>query len=368
MGQTENPPVAAPVTWGSLDVEEKYVGWESSSPLSYPDNGSEFLTPLTLSVFPWNGGRIYAQSEYAVGSYTDSLNGTETISLNDLSDTVVGLETEFKSFSLPSLLNVGFNLPTGDSSWETQQSNSIVPTEFIDSDYRGRGFGMSLLYGLSFPAGKEQYGAAVGYLYSGAFNPYYGQSQQLKLGDSVFISLNHASDHGDGQSDVVRVSAFYFLPTQQDGTNLLQLGPNLNASYGWSNPKAFSFEAGTQCFLPAQQAVNGQLSGPSQELYGPRFYFNPSYVFGDFTLAGQAKYILSNGFSPGDNSGLYDGGGWLVGLEPSLLVKLDARSGLKFSAGYEYVFWQDGDNDSSGNRVNVEYGHWSFGTDYEVTL
>ncbi len=347
-------------TWGALDIGLQGVGWQSNSPL--PDNGSEFLTPLTFSVIPWTGGQIFAQTEFAAGSYTDSLLGTpETLHLSHFSDTVLGFETNFKSFNLPSLLSAGINIPTGNPAWETQQTNSIVPTEFIDSDYRGRGFGVNLLYGLSFQAGSEQFGAAAGYMYTGAFSPYYGQTSQLKLGDSAFLSLNHISDHGAGQSDVIRLSAFYFLPTSQDNSHLLTMGPNLNASYGWSNPKAFSFEAGIQYFLKTQQVTgsNGSL--------GTRFYLTPSYAFGDLILSARGKYILANDYPTSDIAN-YDGGGFLVGLEPSYVFKLDAASKLLFSAGYDYVVWRNAAPDQSFNRVDVDYGHWTFGTHYEVNL
>ncbi|HTC19376.1 MAG TPA: hypothetical protein VK859_00915, partial [bacterium] len=304
--------------------------------------------------------KIYAQTEYASGNYTDSQDGTETLHLSHFSDTVLGFETNLKSFNLPSLLSLGINLPTGNSTWETAQTYSIVPTEFIDTDYRGRGFGMDILYGLSFQAGAEQYGVAAGYMYTGAFNPYSGQDIGLKLGDSAFLSLNHMADHGEGQSDVIRLSAFYFLPTLQDGSRELTMGPNFNASYGWSNPKAFSCEAGVQYFMQTQQVTgsNGSL--------GTRFYLTPSYVFGDITLSARAKYILANDYPTNDV--FYDGGGFLLGLEPSYLLKLDTSSKLRFSAGYDYVVWQNAAPDLQSNRVNLDYGHWTFATHYEVSL
>ncbi len=354
--QTTNP--QAP--WGSIDIGAKGVGWESNSP--NPDNGWEFLTPLTLSVIPWQGGKIYGQTEYAAGSYTDSVAGTETLNLSHLSDTVLGFETNFKSFNMPSLLSLGINIPTGNSAWELEQSKSIIPVEFIDTDYRGRGFGTSLLYGLSFQAGSDQYGAAAGYMYTGAFNPYYGQvgaTEQLKLGDSAFLSLNRAVDHGGGQNDIIRLSAFYFLPTMVNGSSYLTMGPNLNASYGWSNPKAFSFEAGVQYFMTTQQSI-----GPNGAL-GTRFYFNPSYAIGDLVISAQSKYILANDYPAGP---YYDGGGLLLGLEPSYRLKLDSSSALKFMAGYDFVLWRNADLDSQGGVVNLEYGHWTFETHYEVNL
>ncbi len=350
---------SAPTPVGKIDVGAEYVGWGTNNTGS---TGSEILVPLTLSAIPWGGAKIYAQTEFANGSYSDSVVAPETINLSNLSDTVLGFETNFNSFSVPSILNVGLNIPTGDPTWEFKQTNSIVPTYFIDSDYRGRGLGLSCLYGISMSAGSEQYGLAAGYLYSGAFNPGYSsaEAEQLKLGDSAFLSMNRVADRGNGQTDVIRLSVFYFLDTQINGSNLLQMGPNLNASYGWQNPKALSFEVGGQYFFPAQQA------GQSVNLLGSRFYATPSYAFGDFTITGQFKYVLSNGYSSSD-IGQYVGGGWLAGLEPSYKFQLDKSSSLRVSASYDYVH-ATGGGLFDGSVVDVDYGHWTFGTHYEVNL
>ncbi len=364
-------PEATPAkpAWGSVDLGAQYVGWDSNA----VPGGSEYLVPLTLSVFPWKDARIYGQTEFASGNYTGAESGYGTDNLSNLTDSVIGFETGFQSFSLPSLVNIGINLPTGDPTWETKQTGSIIPTEFIDSDYRGRGFGLSFLYGLSFQSGSEQYGIAAGYLYSGAFNPSYGEgvpAENLKLGDSTFLSVNHVSDLGEGQSNIIRLSAFYFLPTQLNNSNLLQMGPNVNASFAWNNPKALSFEAGGQYFLPTQNVnpSTGELSLEPNNSLAPRFYFYPSYAIGDLTIAARAKYVLANGYPTTDLVN-YDGGGWVLGLGPTLKLKLDSSSSLRISAGYDYVVWSNvPTNIASLGRVNLDYDHWTFGTHYEVSL
>jgi hypothetical protein len=282
---------------------------------------------------------------------------------------VAGFEASFNSFNLPSILNVGFNLPTGDPSWETRQTNSMIPTEFIDSRYRGRGFGMSAFYGFSIPAGKEQYALALGYMYSGAFNPNYGlgaQAEQLKLGDAMFLSLNRVVDQGSGQSGILRLTAFYFLPTLQDGQNLLQMGPNVNAYYTWSNPKGFSLEMGGQYFFPNQQGVNGQLQTEPYNSYGPRFYLMPSLGLGSLSLVVRMKYILGNGYPQSDP--FYDGGGCLVGAGPSYLLSLDGVSTVKLTAGFDYVVAHNYAQDAALDRVDMDFTHWTIGTTYEVRL
>ena len=362
---------AAPI---KLELGAQYVGWDSTYSPSTPFNGSEVLVPLTLSADAFPGVKIYGQTEFAHGTYTDSANfNTETLNLTALSDTVLGFMGSFKSFSLPSIVNVGLNIPTGDPTWETKQGNSVIPTYLVDSDYRGRGWGLSAFYGLSLPAGNDQYGFAAGYLYSGAFNPFFdegGPAEQLKLGDSVFLALNRTTDRGKGQMDIIRLSGFYFLPTQLNGSDLMELGPAANVSYAWQNPKAFSFEVGAQYFFPLQQEFGGQLSQEPYNSFGPRLYLAPSYVWGNWTFVGGIKYVLANAY-PLDNpqySALYVGGGLLLGLEPSYKVSLDKASSLRFSASFSYVDVFNGAYDASGNRADVAYGRWTLGTHYEVNF
>ena len=121
---------------GQLDLGAQYVGWNSN--YVQPFNGWELWAPLSLSFKLDPGIGIYAQTEYGLGNYADSFGGnTETIQLNNFSDSVIGTEISFKSFSVPSILNIGINLPTGDQTWETKQIASSIPTDFINSRYRG---------------------------------------------------------------------------------------------------------------------------------------------------------------------------------------------------------------------------------------
>lgn len=358
----------SPVTAGQLSWGAEYVGWSSN--FSTPFNGWELWVPLSLNLKLDPALSLYGQSEFGNGNYTDSSNGTETIHLTNFSDTVVGGEYRFQSFSLPSMLNVGFNLPTGDSTWEAKQISADIPTEFLDSRYRGRGFGVNALYGLSFPSGSGEFGAAAGYLYSGAFNPSYGagvQASQLKVGDSVFISVNHVQSYTGDQKEIIRLSSFITLPTQNNGQNIYQLGPNFNASYSWVDPRSLSFEAGVQYWLAGQMPdANGNLIAEPHPYYGPRLYLAPSYSFGDFTLAGLVKYIFSNGYSTSD--GFYDGGGIRAGIDPSYRLKLDNSSDLKINASFDDILWMNGGYDANFNRTNVNYNLWVFGATYELKL
>jgi hypothetical protein len=353
------------VTRAQFSVGVQGDAWNSN--LSQPDHGWEVWTPLSVALEPLDFLKIYGQSEYGQGQYTDSLAGTETMTLSGFSDTVAGVEGDFKIFELPSVLRVDFNLPSGNPNWETKQSASIIPTEFIDSNYRGRGFGLSAFYGLSLPSNGAEYGFAVGYLYSGSFNPFYGQGvpSDTLLGDSLFLALNRFVDEGEGKSDVLRVSAFYFLPSWEYSQEQFQMGPNINASYAWSNPKALSMELGGQYFF-SPMSIQNQGSSTSFGSFGPRFNVAFSYAFGNLNLAGRAKYILPNGES--QDSVLFDGGGLLYGFEPSLRVPLDTQSSLKFTLALDTVDAFGAGLDSAGSRVDVQYLYGVLGTTYEVHL
>ena len=373
--------MGTPAFAGQLILGGQFDAWNATntvnpdgSPAPHNFEGWELWAPLSLSFNVGGGLGFYGQTEYGNGAYTDTTNGiTNTQYLNHLSDSLAGAELNFKSFNVPSVFNIGFNIPTGDPSWEQKQIASSVPTQFIASRYRGRGFGVSAMYALAFQAGGAQIGAAVGYLFSGGYNPNFGTSSpvaDLNLGDSIFLSFNHVQPFSDNQSQVIRLSGLLSTNTQIDGQNVFQMGPNLNASYSWKNPMAFSFDLGVQYFLPGQRQINGgPFAAESQGSYGTRFYLTPSYVLGDFILAAQAKYILPNGYAQNDPSNLYNGGGYLLGVEPSYRLNLDEVSALKFTAGFDFINAQNlGLTLGGSGRADIFYNNWTFGTSYEIKL
>jgi len=358
---------------GELSLGGQFNTWNALNTGNAPYSGWELWAPLSLSFKVDSGLGFYGQTEYGSGRYTDSHNGTNTQNLTNFSDSVVGTELNFKLFNVPSVLNVGVNIPTGDPGWEQKQIAASIPTEFVNSRYRGRGFGISAMYALAFPAGGAQIGAAAGYLYSGTYNPNFGtgaSAADLKLGDTVFLSFNHVQPFSGNQSQIIRLSGLYSLTTQIDGQNVLRMGPNLNASYSWRNPAAFSFDLGVQYFLPGQRQFGTVFTDEKQSYYGARFYLTPSYAIGDFVLAAQAKYILPNGYPESDFSdGLYNGGGYLLGVEPTYNLKLDDSSAFKFYAGFDYILAQNGaTNTLDGSLANISYNNWTFGTAYELKL
>ena len=364
-------PVSA-MAEGELGLGVQGDVWNSN--YVQPANGFDILVPLSLSYKVSPVVNLYGQTEFASGSYTDSstVPGTETINLNNISDTVLGGEVHFKSGSLPSIMNIGINLPTGDPTWETKEIASSIPTEFVDSRYRGRGLGLSVLYGISLPEGKGEYGVAGGFLYSGAFNPSYGltagPSNALNLGDAVFLALNHVQPHSEDENEIIRLSIYQSFPSAQNGQNVFELGTNFNASYNWSNPNAFSFEVGAQVYLPSER-VNGlgYLVKESSNSYAPRFYVTPSYAFGDFVLETQAKYIMQNDYSPGGQ--YYDGGGWLLSVTPSYRFKLDADTSFKLLASFTDVYALNlGTANGNANAANVNFNLWTISTSYEMKL
>lgn len=347
---------------GQLDLGAQYQSWSTNS--GAPWNGSEFLVPLTLSIDPAKDFNLYAQGEFASGQYTDPINGTQNLS--NFSDTVVGGKIGFNSFSVPSFVDIGVNIPTGNQAWETETQQANIPAEFVDYRYVAKGFGLSGIYGFALPAGATEYGVGLGYFYSGALNPYSNSVDNLKLGDSMFLSVNQVTQFSSHQVQAITASAYYFLPTLQDSQDYLWMGPNFNLSYSWTNPAAFSFEAGVQYFLPAQTAVNGQWVAEAHNSLGARFYLDPSWAFGDLLLTGRVKYVLANGYSSSDL--LYDGGGFLLGIEPSYKIKLDKESALRVSASYDYINADGYGTDSLGNRVDVLFNRWTVGADYEIKL
>jgi hypothetical protein len=295
-------------------------------------------------------------------------NGTYTLS--NLSDTVLGGELTFKTFSLKSIFNAAVNFPTGDTTWNTKEQSSIPPTQFIDSRYSGRGWGASGFYGISLPDGRGEFSAGVGYLYSGAFNPSYGNVttvNSLSLGSAVFLALNRVMPFKNDENEIIRFSVYQSFPSVENGQNYYQLGTNFNGSYNWSNPKALSFEVGAQYYLPSAWATNdGPLVTESLNSNGPRVYADSTYVFDDFSITGQVKYIFQNNYTPGN--AYYNGGGFLAGVGPAYRLKTGEDSALKFSAELDDVYANNYGVDANGNLTNVNFLFWTLTTGYEMKL
>jgi len=354
---------------GRLDLGLEYQGWSSNYQLSY--SGWEILVPFSLSYEVAKGIKLYGVTEYASGHYTDQFISGQETALNNLSDTVLGADIHFNSFSLPALLNVAVNLPTGEPSWEAKQQNGGLPPQFVDSRYRGRGFGVNAVYGLSFPTGNGEIGATAGYMYSAAFNPNYDLmpfTGPLKLSDSLFLAFNHYLPFKSGEFQVIRLSGYYSMATQENGVDSFQMGPNLNASYSWNDPAAFSFELGGQYYFSSKrpETAGGPLVTESQVYYAPRLYLAPSYSFGQFNLGGMVKYILANGY--GINDSLYNGGGLLLSLRPGLNLPLDGISSLRISGSFGEIIAHNEGWDASFNRADAYYYRWTLGTNYEIKI
>ncbi len=371
-----------PANAGQLTLGFIYDGWNSNyltPQTALPTNeGSEIWVPVALSLNLDKGFQVYGQGMFASGSYTyppDQSGANTTLDLTNLTDTVVGGEIQFKSFGLSSLLNISLNLPTGDTTWEAKQIVAIIPTEFLDYRYRGRGFGVNALYGISLPAGKDSFGAGIGYLHSGPFDTMEGDSaSELQLGDTLFLALNYVQPGKGGYKEVARLSCYYSLTTQIDGIDDFQMGTILNASYGWVNPQGLSVDAGAQYFFPSQRLnSNNTLAGEPFNSYAPRLYLVPSYSLGDVKLTAQAKYVFANGypdtFSSSGVDPLYFGGGWVLGIGPSWKLALDDKSSLNFFGAYDYIIQNNANIDSTGSSlVNATYNYWTLGTNYQIEL
>ena len=284
---------------GQISLGFAYDGWNSDYKTTSGLNtvyGSELWVPLSLNLNLAKGVQAYGQGLFGNGTYTyppDNTGTNANVNLTNLADSVIGTEIQFNSFGYASLLNVSFNLPTGDSTWENKQTNAIIPTEFMDYRYRGRAFGFDMLYALSIPAGKNSLGLGGGFTYSNAFTD--SPLESVQLGDTAFLVLNFVQPGMNGYKEIARLSGYYSLTTQIDGTDDFQLGTNLNASYSWFNPNGLSLDTGVMYFFPCRRLdENNQLVTEADNYYAPRLYAAPSFSVGEIKIAAQVKYVFQN--------------------------------------------------------------------------
>ena len=366
------------ITWvqadprGQASLGAQYHGWSADTVL--PFNGAEFLAPLyvTYSLDPnwWLSG----STALATGNYTDSVAGKQTQDLTALTASTVTSDFYFKAFGLPNLFECSLTMPTGDPAWENKQVAASVPTLFLNTRYFSEGWNVSALYGLSFPntQGNVEWGASLGYSYAGPYDPNFAYltGVQLKMGDSLFLAVNRTEAFEGNKSSALRLAAMAFLPTQMNGANDFQLGPNLSLSYNFYDPKGFSWGFSAQTYSLADRYyynASGQVTY-GQEIYGSsgfRLALTPSYSWGDFSLGAQLQAVMVNGYPPRDYTGLYNGGGYTLGLTPSYLVGLDASSDLRLTGGYDFIIAHNAANDFDSD---VTYHHWTLGASYEIKI
>jgi len=345
-------PAATPATIGTLTLGS-YLGlWSVNYAL--PTNGTEIMFPMSASVNVSSDVVISGSTNYLMGFY--QYLGADTLSLGNFSDSSLSAQFGFKTMDLDTIVSETFNVPTGNPSWSAQSASSDLPSALVDARYSAANFSFSTVYGISVPVDAAKCSLGVGYVFNANYNSNAGlplDPVDVQPGNSLFFNLNRVSPTGDGQSDTFQTSVYFSFVTTENSVAFTCPGPNINFSYAWSNPTAFSFELGSQFYLPGQTAVDGVLQADPTYSSGPRLYLKPSYVIDNLTLAGQVKYLLPNGYDPSSLD--YVQGGLLLSFGPSYSLKVDNQPFLTLTASYSFVDNIGGGFDDNGNRIDVLY-------------
>lgn len=347
----------APVQIGTLTLGASVGLWNVN--YADPTNGAEFLFPVSASANLTSDIALSASTNYLVGAY--QYQGGNTLDLSDLSDTSIAVQYGFKTLDLDTVLSETVNVPTGRPSWTSQDSGTDLPTILVDPRYSAANLSFNTLFAVSVPVDSSKWGLGAGYVLNTDYNSNGGLAVDpvdVRPGDSLYFNLNRVTPTGGNQSDIFQTSIYFSFVTTESGIPFTCPGPNINFSYAWNNPAAFSFEVGSQFYLPGQTAVNGVLTPDPTYSMGPRVYWKPSYVIDDLTLAGQAKYVFPNGY---DSSNLnYVEGGLLLSLGPAYNLKVDGQAFLTLTASYNFIDALGGGFDAAGNRVDLLYNYYNF--------
>jgi hypothetical protein len=349
-----------------INLGTEYHTWSSN----FQAEGYETLMPLSFAFLSQNGKfQVTASTAFVQGHYVtkDLGYGGSQFNGNRLTDSLLGVGFSQPIGSFNSALVVQANLPTGDKRWETIENSSSVPVIFESSRYRGQGFGINAIYGLGKDLGSGWNGmVSGGYLYSSSVDSGMDWGK-VQLGSYAVLGLSIARKT---EMSMFRLKATEYLTQDtKAGSTAIYRAPSdtvleLHGEIGKST--RFLLDAAYSLYGKAEllQPVVG-LTQESENSFGDRFYFHPSLEYGV-----SSKLQMSTGFTfktiaaneyPADNS-LYNGGGYLWGVDQGVKWWMGKNVYTKFSVGYNRITNKDAALDSAGRLTNVTYDDVSCGT------
>jgi hypothetical protein len=349
-----------------LDLGVVYHTWNSN----FQAEGYETLLPLSFMYRSHNGlFQVSASTAFVQGHYEskDLGFGGSEFKGNRLTDSTIGLGLAAPVGSFDSALAVQANLPTGDKRWENLSSPSYVPVAFESSLYRGRGFGLSGIYGLSKNLGGH-WNAMLsgGYLYSSAVDSglEWGKIQPGSYA-LVGAALTRRTD-----STLFRLKATQYLAQNTKAGDdsiyrapsdmVLALKLETGTSVRFLLDTTYSFYGKAKILEPEVGLIT-----EDEASLGNRFQIHPALEYGmgsklRWTTGATLKVALANNYPTTDN--LYNGGGTLVGIEQGLKWLMGKSVFTKYSVSYNRITSFDAAYDANGLFTDVTYNDVSFGT------
>ena len=379
---TPSPHVSS--TTGGFSIGGQFWSWAPNFPMAPSQN--EFYLPVSLWVNASRNFSLYFQTELGVDtaiSYSYPYGITNPTYAN-LSGTTVGAQIKLGSGPVQPFVNLGFNLPSGDTSLSNIQYE--LPPEFVDVRYQGVTFGISALAGIEISDGSIEYTLRAGYMDPGVFNQTFdlpqGNINNSRNNDTFLLSVNRTQSFENDKTQDFGLWVLAYDPLQSGGMPYFQLGPSFDFYYRLKNPLGFSLDSGVQLFVNSQIGLPifhpvglygyftyGPLASEPHNFRGPRLYLNPSIAIKQVTLAFQVHYLFPNDYPLGSFYGYnayYDGGGWLLGFGPVWRIPTGEKSAIKLSANYQKIIQQNAAVDINSNSVDLLYDVFQFGVKYEI--
>ncbi len=370
--------VSAPARADEQQIQTGYVfdGWMSDS----VQNGYENRFPITYSFirpnFAFRLGTAFVAGDYRQNDVPAKGYIGSDFSASKLSDSDVGMSYRFDlGESLKSQIDGNINIPTGDPSWEARQEQSgSIPYVFEPSFYHGRGWGMNLFYSMTSVNPGYESSLGMGYVATSTydtglvgFGSYYPGDTLIVTGavafkmtgaDALGFRAAHTfpleSVNADPSEDFVagQSSIFSTQWVSKMGSDKLVV----NASYtlynkGWQ----------ADLFVPS-----GTLIESPGSFLGDRLEIHPilGYVAGqDMTMESGLiwKRVFKNGYSFAD-TGLYQGGGNLFGVEQSVTFQLDKSTFWNVAGLYHFI----ANDDMGQNHETINYHRFTLGTNVGI--
>lgn len=289
----------------SVTTGAKYTSWRRTKgdPAGMTQKGSQWTAPLDFEIkgrpvndwaFAFEGKTAYYDSHRSL------LGGMLKGSHSGITDTLVKGRAAYLGYGVVPFYELGFNLPTGDSSLLGNAKFSRMDPDLVDLPSYGEGFNVIQTAGVVVPVSFfSSLTAGVGHTYRGTYNKEDFADDSFKVDPgNVFRALLAYNYKRDALAFGLTGNYAYETEMRLNGAKVFQSGDryglNGDVSYSWVPGSTSSIGAGYSYTSTDDVAVGGALAKEPFNTNGPSFVASLGHaeaLSDALTLGGRLGYM-----------------------------------------------------------------------------